>query len=85
MKFTAEPCTLRLLTAVACTAVRPVVPTTGNSNWNPGRDRALGRRDDVEVLERAVDDELDASGDVTGVVGTVVAVLLKTMFWMLLT
>ena len=32
VKLTAEPATLRLLIAVAWTAVRPVVPTIGNSN-----------------------------------------------------
>ena len=35
MKLTAEPATLRFLTAFACTAVRPVVCTTVYWNWKP--------------------------------------------------
>ena len=44
--------------AVACTDVRPVVPTGGKSNWNPAGIGPLRRRDDVEVADHSVDHEL---------------------------
>jgi len=84
VKFLADPATLRSLMAVAWTAVRPVVPTTGNSNWNPAG-MAPCVADTMSKLRTTPLMMNCTDGEVSGVVGGVVAVLLATRLVMLLT
>ncbi len=73
----------RLLIAVAWTAVRPVVPTCGNSNWNPAGTvpcvaETMSKLRTTPLIMNCTD------GVVSGVVGIVVDVLSKTRLVMLL-
>ena len=82
VKFLADPCTFRLLIAVAWMAVRPVVPTCGNSNWNPAGivpcvADTMSKLRTTPLIMNCTD------GVVSGAVGIVVAVLSKTRLVML--